>query len=163
MNCLTDIDWQNWVPNMRATLLFVRDGDRLLLIRKKRGIGAGKINAPGGKIDPGETPIQAAVRETEEELHVHAFDPVDHGELFFQFTDGLALHVVVFVAHQHSGVATETPEAIPLWTPVDAVPYEEMWADDRVWLPAVLAGRRIRLRAIFDGDQMLDHGLEILG
>ena len=26
----------------------------VLLIRKKRGLGAGKINGPGGKIDPGE-------------------------------------------------------------------------------------------------------------
>ena len=85
----------------------------------------------------------------------------ERGELSFQFTDGLALHVVVFLASGCEGVATETPEAIPLWIAEDAVPYEEMWADDRVWLPHMLAGRRVRLRAIFDGDELLDHALEL--
>ena len=46
------IDWDGWIPEIRATLMFVREGDQVLLIRKLRGIGAGKINAPGGKIDP---------------------------------------------------------------------------------------------------------------
>ena len=35
-----------------------------MLIRKKRGHGAGKINGPGGKLHPGETPVVCAVRET---------------------------------------------------------------------------------------------------
>ena len=48
------IDWSGWVPEIRATLMFIRDGSEVLLIRKLRGIGAGKINGPGGKIDPGE-------------------------------------------------------------------------------------------------------------
>ena len=39
-----DIDWANWVSDEHATLLFVvRDGE-ILLIHKKRGLGAGKIN-----------------------------------------------------------------------------------------------------------------------
>ncbi len=50
-------DWNNWEPGLRATLMFIVDEAReeVLLIRKKRGLGAGKINGPGGKIDPGET------------------------------------------------------------------------------------------------------------
>ena len=68
-------DWSTWQPTLRATLLFiVRDGE-ILLIRKKRGLGAGKINGPGGKIDPGETARQCAVREVEEELLITATDP----------------------------------------------------------------------------------------
>ncbi len=58
-----DIDWTRWIPKERATLLFVvRDG-QILLIHKKRGLGAGKINGPGGRLDPGETPEICAVRE----------------------------------------------------------------------------------------------------
>ena len=63
-----DVDWETWEPTTRATLLFVIRDDEVLLIHKKRGIGAGKINGPGGKIDPGETAHGAAVRETQEEL-----------------------------------------------------------------------------------------------
>jgi len=65
---LTDIDWDRWQPRERATLLFVIRGGEILLIRKLRGLGAGKINGPGGRIDAGETPLACAVREVEEEL-----------------------------------------------------------------------------------------------
>lgn len=147
---------------MRATLVFVRRGDELLLIRKKRGLGKGKINAPGGRIEPDETPAACAVREVEEELGVTPLGVDERGELWFQFTDGLALHVKVFLAHAHQGEPYETDEAIPLWTHVDQVPYDEMWADDRIWIPELLAGRRFVLRSVFDGDTMLSCAMDVL-
>ena len=64
------IDWDSWMPQQRATLCFVERAARLLLIHKKRGIGAGKINGPGGRIDPGESALECAVREVREELCV---------------------------------------------------------------------------------------------
>jgi 8-oxo-dGTP diphosphatase len=48
-------DWSVWQPTERANLCFVTRGDEVLLIHKKRGLGAGKINGPGGRIEPGET------------------------------------------------------------------------------------------------------------
>ena len=62
------IDWQRWEPDEHATLCFVIRGGEILLIRKKRGLGAGKINGPGGRLEPGETALDCAVRETREEL-----------------------------------------------------------------------------------------------
>lgn len=56
-----------WQPDLTGTLLFVMNGPRVLLMRKKRGHGAGRINAPGGKLEPGETPLECAIRETREE------------------------------------------------------------------------------------------------
>ena len=53
------IDWTTWQGVIHATLMFIVKDGRILLIEKKRGLGAGKINGPGGKIDPGETPQQA--------------------------------------------------------------------------------------------------------
>jgi 8-oxo-dGTP diphosphatase len=157
---LEDVDWEGWQPEIRATLLFVvRDGE-ILLIRKKRGIGAGKINGPGGKIDPGESRQACAIRETEEELCVTPTGVHELGELRFQFTDGLSILGHVFTASDCEGEARETPEAVPLWTPVDAIPYDEMWADDRYWLPWLLEGRRFSGRMIFEEDALLDHAFE---
>jgi len=153
-------DWTTWTPAVRATLLFVWKDGALLMIRKKRGLGAGKINGPGGKLDPGETPLQAAVREVEEEVGVTPIAPVERGRLRFQFVDGLRLQVHVFTASDCVGTLRETDEALPMWVPQDAIPYDEMWADDRVWLPCVLAGEWVELRAVFDGDDMLEHHLE---
>ena len=56
------IDWEQW-QGEKATLLFLRKDDQILLIRKKRGLGKGKINGPGGRLDPGETLAECAVRE----------------------------------------------------------------------------------------------------
>lgn len=163
MQRLADIDWSLWTPTMRGTLMFVLGDGQALLIRKKRGLGAGKINAPGGKIEPGETGLQAAIRETQEEVGVTPIDPQERGVLRFQFVGGLRLHVRVYVAHGWVGTPGESDEAIPIWTRLDALPYDEMWADDRVWVPELLAGRRFALRALFDGDAMLDHHIDLEG
>ncbi len=147
--------WKSWQPTERATLCFVVRGGEILLIRKKRGLGAGKINAPGGRLEPGETALQAAVRETQEELCVTPLGVVECGVLHFQFVDGYALHCTVFTANDCLGVATETEEALPLWTPLDEIPYHEMWEDDVHWLPGVLAGGEFEGFFHFDGEKML--------
>ena len=43
------------------------------------------------------------------------------------------------------------------------IPYDEMWDDDRYWLPLLLAGQRFRGYFIFDGPTMLDHTLVVPG
>jgi 8-oxo-dGTP diphosphatase len=156
---LDSIEWTRWQPVDRATLLFVvRDGE-VLLIRKKRGLGAGKINGPGGRIEAGEEPLAAAIREVEEETGLTPLDPEHIGELRFQFVDGYSIHVHVFRASSCRGEARETPEAVPLWTPLDAIPYEEMWADDALWVPLLLSRTRFSGRFVFDGDAMIAHEL----
>jgi 8-oxo-dGTP diphosphatase len=151
------IEWSGWRARDPATLVFVRRGSELLLIRKKRGLGAGKINGPGGRLEAGETPIEGAIREVQEELRVTPLDLRYGGDNRFQFVDGYSIHVHVFLAQGLAGEPTETAEALPIWASIHALPFEEMWEDDRLWLPLVLAGRRFSARYIFDGDRMLDH------
>ncbi len=156
---LAAIDWANWQAVDLATLTFIVDAGRVLLIRKKRGLGAGKINGPGGRLEAGESALECAIREVEEEVCVTPRDPTALGELRFQFTDGYSIHVHVFRATGYDGDPRETEEAIPIWFPIDEIPYDEMWADDVLWLPALLTGGRVDGRFIFDGDRMLDHDL----
>jgi 8-oxo-dGTP diphosphatase len=160
---VSDIDWSRWVPIERATLLFViRDG-KVLLIHKKKGLGAGKINGPGGRIEPGESPRDAAIREVQEELGTTPLNVAQRGELRFQFVDGFSIHGYVFTADDCDAAPRETDEAIPIWTPLEAIPYDEMWADDRVWLPLMLEGKEFSGRFIFDDDRMLDHEVDVTG
>src|SRR5262245_58662426 len=113
---LADVDWESWQPRDIAVLLFVIRGGEALLIEKKRGLGAGKINAPGGRIEEGETPEAAAIRETQEEVGVTPSAPRRRGHLRFQFVDGYGLECHVLSADACEGEAHETDEAVPLWT-----------------------------------------------
>ncbi len=141
-------------PPQLATLLYVHDRptDRLLLIRKKRGIGAGKINGPGGKAHAGESALEAAVRETAEETGITPLAPEPHGELEFRFPLGLTLRCIVFLTHAWKGEAHETEEAIPAWFPVSALPFDEMWDDDAIWLPLLLQGKKFRGTVVVSTD-----------
>lgn len=154
------IDWTNWTPSETATLVFVIQDDRILLIRKKRGLGAGKINGPGGRVDPGETPAEGAVREAQEELHITPLEVEYCGELLFQFVDGYKLHGYVYKSSEFEGTPTATNEADPLWMSVTDIPYDEMWADDRYWFPYMLKNRTFIGRFLFDGDDMLGYELK---
>ncbi len=151
--------WKTWEPRERATLCFLIQDGQILLIRKKRGLGAGKINGPGGRIEPGEEPHECAVRETSEEVGLKPLNVQNRGELHFQFADGYSLHCAVFVAHEFTGDLLETDEALPIWTPLDSIPYDEMWADDIHWLPGVIAGGTFRGYFHFDGEKMLSKHL----
>lgn len=151
------IDWETWQPVDRGTLLFViRDG-QILLIHKKRGLGAGKINGPGGRLDAGETPVEGALREVREEIEVEPSGIRECGQLCFQFLDGYSIHVWVFRADDCAGTPTETEEALPFWARLDAIPYDSMWPDDEVWIPLMLADRKFLGSFVFDQDTMLDY------
>ena len=157
---VNDIDWQLWKAQDPATLtLIIKDGN-ILLIRKKRGLGAGKINGPGGRQEPGESIQACAVREVQEELCITPLNMEYRAQCRFQFVDGYSIHVHVFTANDYTGTPTETDEAIPLWFDLNAIPYEQMWEDDRIWLPRLLEGKPCSGRYLFDGDRMLDYKLE---
>jgi 8-oxo-dGTP diphosphatase len=159
---VSEINWSKWKARDLATLVFViRDG-KILLIRKKRGLGKGKVNGPGGKLDPGENAVECAARECEEELGIKVTNLECLGEHKFQFTDGYSIHCWVFRTSDMEGVAVETDEAAPLWTDLEDIPYDEMWEDDRIWLPMVIKGTSFTASWIFDDDHMLDYELEMV-
>ncbi|MEO6054961.1 MAG: 8-oxo-dGTP diphosphatase [Chthoniobacterales bacterium] len=150
-----EIHWASWQPKERATLCFIIQNGKILLIRKKRGLGAGKINGPGGRIEIGESPLQAAIRETQEEVGVTPLDLDLCGELYFQFVDGFSLHCTVFLARNFTGELQETDEATPYWIAVNEIPFEEMWSDDAHWLPGMLRGGKFKGYFLFNEDKML--------
>ena len=151
------IDWKNWEPKMLSSLVFIRSDEKVLLIRKKTGLGAGKINAPGGKIESGENAETAAVREVEEEVKLKVKELREMGTLKFQFIDEsqLALHCTVFMTSEFIGEAKETIEAAPFWCANDEIPYNKMWADDICWLPGMLEGNCFEGEFVFRGDSMI--------
>jgi 8-oxo-dGTP pyrophosphatase MutT (NUDIX family) len=147
------------------TLCLVRNENRLLLGRKKRGFGAGYWNGFGGKIEPGETVAAAARRELHEECGLRAGNLVPVGELSFVFADGTEpIHGHVFLVTDFTGTLRESDEMAPRWFSLEKIPYMNMWEDDRYWLPQALAGRRFRAIFRFGTDgRLAEQGIDLSG
>lgn len=154
---VSDINWDEWEPTEKCVLTYVTDGDRILMIEKKRGLGTGYINAPGGHIEIEETKVEAAIRETKEETGLDVMDLEERGILRFQFKDGLRMLGYVFFTSSYSGtLVEETDETRPFWTDIASLDYSAMWEDDRLWLPMALEGKKFDGRFIFDDKTMID-------
>ena len=59
------------IVNVAAAVLIRPDGSFLLAQRPDRTVYAGYWEFPGGKIEAGETPLQALIREVQEEIGIH--------------------------------------------------------------------------------------------
>jgi mutator protein MutT len=110
---------------VRVAAAVVWDGDRLLLTQRPPGGPVGlQWEFPGGKIEPGESPEDAIVREVREELGVgstphetlaveaHAYPHGPHVEVSFirctlesfVFTPSAAIHAVRWLEPRHIDV-----------------------------------------------------------
>jgi 8-oxo-dGTP diphosphatase len=154
---MNEFDVQGWRPATVATLVYIVAGEHLFLIRKMRGHGAGKVNGPGGKVESGETPLAGVVRECREETGVTPIAPVPMIELRFLDSDEAPLLGIAFRALAFVGTPQVTAEAEPFWCPLAELPYDEMWVDDGIWLPRLIAGEPLRAEFVTRSGQLIDH------
>ena len=133
------------------------DGERQVLLgQKKTGLGTGKTVGLGGHVEDDETPAEAAAREVKEEAGISVAPGTLNEVAFITFLFPVPpqgdMTVNVFTSADWAGEAVETPEIIPRWFPVSALPLARMWDDARQWLPRVLAGERLRATFSYAGD-----------
>ena len=129
---------------------------QVLLGRKKKGLGLGNIVGLGGKLEPGESAVQAMVREIEEEsglvVAASALTPLGLLTYLFPHREAWSQESSVFVCDEWTGTPRESDELNPVWFDVAALPVDEMWDDARHWLPGVLAGVPVRATFTFGED-----------
>lgn len=161
-NKVDEVPWKSWEPTERCVLTYLFDENRVLLIEKKRGMGSGYHNAPGGHIELEETKLEAAIRETKEETGLDISDIKEVGTLYFQFKDGIRMIGYVFFAYSYSGeMIDECDETRPFWCDLDKLDYSMMWEDDKLWLPLALEGKKFEGYFVFDDRTMLDQKIVI--
>lgn len=121
-------------------------GSQVLLGLKQRGFGAGHVVAPGGKIESGESPSQAAARELREETSLvtdpETLEPA--ARVYFRFPANPAadMDCQVFLTSDFSGMAAPSEELVPAWYPVGHLPLAQMWEDSPMWLNRLFSGER---------------------
>ena len=139
-----------------VTLAYVIRDSRVLLIEKRTGHGAGKINAPGGHVEPRETAAQCAVRELHEETGLMARNTTMRARIkFWEVPDRLAMVGYIFVVYEFDGELKDSEEAKPFWCPIEEIPYGRMWSDDVHWVPLVLEGRGLVASFAFKDDLLV--------
>jgi 8-oxo-dGTP diphosphatase len=131
-------------------------GDEVLIGRKLTGLGVGRLVAPGGKLQAGESPEEAIVREVAEEtgiaIDTDALEARGVIEYDFPSRPEWSQRSFVFVCRGFAGEGEPSSELDPGWYRVADVPFDGMWDDARVWLPGVLAGGRVGASFEFGDD-----------
>ena len=138
------------------TLCIIHQGNRVLLGMKKRGFGKGKWNGFGGKVQKGESIEEAMKRELKEEAGI--IPGVFEKKAVFEFhfknkTEYLEVHV--FYISSFKGEIEETEEMKPQWFSAHEIPFNQMWPDDKYWLPLLLKGKTLRGRFSFKNESIL--------
>ena len=106
--------------------ILIRREDEVLLLRRKNVHGAGTWSTPGGHLDPGESPVDCAARETREETGIEIRNvrflgitndifqvEQRHYITVWMEADYLSGTAAVMAAHEMSEVR---------WFPADALP-----------------------------------------
>ncbi len=94
---------KNVVKELSAGIIFMTEDKELFMGRvtgsRKPGMPAHKWDIPKGHVEAGESPIEAAMRECEEETGFTQYDPAflkDLGE--FRYSDNKNLHLFLYTA-----------------------------------------------------------------
>ena len=138
---------------IETTLCLLKKDDSILLALKKRGFGEGKYNGVGGKIKEDETPEEAMIRETKEEICV---TPTKYEKVgivkFDEYIKGKKQKLVfhLYMVYEWIGKPVESDEMKLYWFKIDSIPYDKMFSDDKYWLPLVLNGKKIDAYFSFD-------------
>ncbi|MCE4601822.1 MAG: NUDIX domain-containing protein [Desulfurococcales archaeon] len=113
--------------NFQASVLLLEWGGHVLVVRKKcpsPSPWACDVALPGGRIKPGETPVEAALREAWEEAWVHPSSVDVSGILgpFQTMRGGIRIAVVTASACGPLDPAPRDPEVdAVLWIPLKSV------------------------------------------
>lgn len=140
-----------------ATLaLIVSDGKVLLGFKQGNPeIGIGKLNAPGGKVEEGESLLDCLVRETREESGME-LDPrkVEEVAVITFFAGGVEdFQVHIFLTETFTGEPQETSSMRNwYWYPINELDdiRDEMHDGDTHWISQALHGRRFRANVFYE-------------
>jgi 8-oxo-dGTP diphosphatase / 2-hydroxy-dATP diphosphatase len=152
-------------PTKITTLCLIYKHPKILLGLKKKGFGEGRWNGYGGKVHEDETIEESVVREMREECAITPTKFENRGVMYFEFQEipDQIYEVNLFAILEYEGEPVETEEMKPQWFDVNALPWDKMWDDDRIWYPLFLEGKKFEANFLFDGNEkVIRHEIEII-
>ncbi len=126
------------------TLIFITQGDRLLLIRghPQKRIWANLYNGIGGHIERGEDVLSAARRELEEETGIFVPDLWLCGIVMIDVGEQTGIGLFVFRGHTEAQPIESSAEGKLEWIPIDQLLEYPLVEDLPILLPKVLHAKK---------------------
>lgn len=144
-----------------ATLCYVRDGDRTLMIhriKKDNDMHQGKWNGLGGKLEPGETPEECAIREIREESGLEVKGLQMKGFLTFPaFARDEDWYAFVFVAERAGGELIDSREGELAWIENSRLLDLVLWEGDRVFLKWLDQPQFFSAKFVYQNGRLVGH------
>jgi 8-oxo-dGTP diphosphatase len=123
----------------------IDDKERILMlhrIKKKNDMHKNKWIGIGGKIEKGESPEDAIIREVKEETNLKIIVPKFVGMLFEpSFFDKEDWYVFIYTSHIFSGHISNCDEGILKWVNYNDLKNLDMWEGDRLFLNWIKNGK----------------------
>ncbi|MCK5133375.1 MAG: 8-oxo-dGTP diphosphatase [Candidatus Sabulitectum sp.] len=153
-----------------AVLCYIRNNGKTLMMHRnsrQEDMHFGKWNAPGGKMEPGETPEECAIREVFEETALVVEHPRMRGVLTFPAFNGEEdWYVYVFTARKFTGVLKKScHEGDLFWIEDSNLMSLPLWDGDRIfmkWLDSnkFFSGKFVYNTSGFESHSVVFHGDE---
>ena len=124
-----------------AAALIVRGGEVLICQRRADQPMALQWEFPGGKIEPGESPEQALVRELHEELGIDAKIGPHVTHVRHNYRHGGAVDLQFFAVREFSGDLENRIFAQVRWTRLEDLPSYDFLAADRGLIRDLASGK----------------------
>jgi 8-oxo-dGTP diphosphatase len=146
-----------------ATLCYVRHQGKTLMvhrIKKENDMHQGKWNGLGGKLEPGETPEECAIREVFEEAGLLVSNPELKGLITFPaFSDEEDWYTFLFVITEFEGALIDSPEGKLEWINDEDLMALNLWEGDRIFLPWLDRPGFFSGKFIYEDYKFIDHSV----
>ena len=143
-----------------STLCYLeKDGCYLMLhrVKKKNDENQGKWIGVGGKLEPGESPEECALREIREETGLTAEDLNLRSVITFISDEWEDERMYLFHSKRFTGELTSCDEGELKWIPVAEVESLPSWEGDRIFLRRLREGKTyFSLKLVYSGEKLTE-------
>jgi 8-oxo-dGTP diphosphatase len=133
-------------------------------VKKENDMHAGKWNGLGGKLEPGETPEECAIREILEESGLKVKNLILKGIITFPgFYIGEDWYIFLFVIDDFEGELIDSPEGHLKWIPTNDLLNLNLWPGDRIFIPWLERSEFFSAKFLYQDGELVEHDVVFYG